>query len=319
MKLEIIGLKKEYRNCIAVDNLSFTIETGEITGFIGPNGAGKTTTMKLITNNESCSDGDIKLDGISILEYPELIREHIGYIPDFLPSNKDMTVHDYLDFFANAYGFKNTERHEIVKILEDFTNLTNVNGKIIDTLSKGMKQRVSIARALISNPEFILMDEPASGLDPRERIELRYLLKNLRENGKGIFISSHILSELSEICTYTVIIEKGKLIKSGKVENIIEEVSNKSNRIYQMETLSAPTEEVINKISSKPLVSNITVIGNTLEIEYSGTDDQIAELVNELLDEGIRFTSFGFKKENLESVFMNVTKGIVQWINYLIN
>ena len=222
MKLEIIGLKKEYRDCIAIDNLSFTIETGEITGFIGPNGAGKTTTMKLITNNESCSDGDIKLDGISILEYPELIREHIGFIPDFLPSNKDMTVHDYLDFFANAYGFKNSERHEIVKILEDFTSLTNVNGKIIDTLSNGMKQRVSIARALISNPEFILMDEPVSELDPNEKIELRNLLKNLKENGKGIFISSNIHSELSEFCTYTLIIEKGKLIKSGKVDNLID-------------------------------------------------------------------------------------------------
>ena len=312
MKLEVIKLRKEFRDCVAVDDLSFSVETGEVTGFIGPNGSGKTTTMRLIANIDSCTDGDIKLDDVSILEFPELIREHIGYVPDFLPSNDDMTVHDYLDFFANIYGYKTPERQQIVKEIENFVNLKEVKGKIVCTLSKGMKQRLSIARVLISDPDFILMDEPAAELDPRERIELRKLIKVLRENGKGILISSHILSELSEICTSAVIIEKGKLLKTGKLENVIHESSKGHNRIFQIKTIVPPDEEIINKISEFPMVSNIAVVGNNIEFEYSGSEEQAGELVNKLLAEGVKFTSFGFKQENLESVFMNITKGIVQ-------
>ena len=312
MKLEVIKLRKEFRDCVAVDDLSFSVETGEVTGFIGPNGSGKTTTMRLIANIDSCTDGDIKLDDVSILEFPELIREHIGYVPDFLPSNDDMTVHDYLDFFANIYGYKTPERQQIVKEIENFVNLKEVKGKIVCTLSKGMKQRLSIARVLISDPDFILMDEPAAELDPRERIELRKLIKVLRENGKGILISSHILSELSEICTSAVIIEKGKLLKTGKLENVINESSKGHNRIFQIKTIVPPDEEIINKISEFPMVSNIAVVGNNIEFEYSGSEEQAGELVNKLLAEGVKFTSFGFKQENLESVFMNITKGIVQ-------
>ncbi|MBR4329085.1 MAG: ABC transporter ATP-binding protein, partial [Candidatus Riflebacteria bacterium] len=199
MKLTVRHLRKQFANCLAVDDLSFSIETGEITGFVGPNGAGKTTTMRILSTIEQCTGGRVELDGKSILEYPELARKHIGYVPDSLPSNSDMTVHEYLDFFARAYGLKTPQRQETVSQLEEFTNLVGIKEKYIDSLSKGMKQRVSIARALISNPDFILMDEPAAGLDPRARIELRELLKVLCEQGKGILISSHILSELSEI------------------------------------------------------------------------------------------------------------------------
>lgn len=312
MKLEVIGLRKQFKDCVAVDDLSFSIETGEITGFIGPNGAGKTTTMRMIVNIESCTDGDIKLNDVSILAYPELIRDHISYVPDSLPSNKDMTVHEYIDFFACAYGFKTPFRQRIVKEIEEFTNLINIKEKIIDSLSKGMKQRVAIARALISDPDFILMDEPAAGLDPRARVELRDLIKVLREQGKGILISSHILSELSEICTSTVIIEKGSLLKSGKIEDIVHVVSKNNKPIYQIVTMNTPSEEVIKKISIEPMVSNITVIGNKIEFEYSGTEVQAVELVGKLSAEGLRFTSCGFKQADLESVFMNITKGNVQ-------
>lgn len=312
MILEVIGLTKEFKDCLAVDDLSFSIETGEITGFIGPNGAGKTTTMRMIVGIETCTDGNVKLEGTSILEYPDLIKNHIAYVPDLLPENKDMTVHEYLDFFACAYDYKTPERQKIVKDIETFTNLLGIRDKIIDSLSKGMKQRVSIARALISNPDFILMDEPAAGLDPRARVELRELLKVLREQGMGILISSHILSELSEICTSTVIIEKGKLLKSGKVEDIIHEAEKKNKHIYQIKTVETPNEEVIKRISVEPMVSKITVVGNSIEFEYSGSEEQAVELVGKLLSEGIHFTSCGFKQENLETVFMNITKGTVQ-------
>ena len=175
-----------------------------------------------------------------------------------------------------------------------------------------MKQRVSIARALISDPDFIIMDEPAAGLDPRARIELRDLLRVLCEQGKGIFISSHILSDLSEICTSVVIIEQGRLLKSGKIDDIVGEEVKKNKHIYQMKTVEAVNEELIKKISLEPMVSNITFSGNDIEFEYSGSEEEATKLVSRLLTEGYRFTSFGFKQENLETVFMKITKGNVQ-------
>ena len=312
MKLEVIRLKKEYKDCIAIKDLSFSLETGEIAGFIGPNGSGKTTTMKMITNIETCTDGDIRIDGISILEHPELIRNHIGYVPDSIPSIKDMTVHEYLDFFTSAYGFKTPERQRIVKDLEEFTNLATIKWKTINTLSKGMKQRISIARALINDPDFVLMDEPAAGLDPKARLELKNMLLFLKKQGKGILISSHILSELSEMCTSTIIIEKGVLLKSGKIDNVVHEVEKTHNPVFQIKTLDTPNEKVIKIISLNPMVDKITVNGNTIEFEYSGSEKQVGELVKKLLSEGIHLLSFGFKKEDLESAFMRITKGEIQ-------
>lgn len=310
MKLSVKHLRKEFANCLAVDDLSFTIETGEITGFVGPNGAGKTTTMRILSTIEQCTDGRVELDGKSILEYPELARKHIGYVPDSLPSNSDMTVHEYLDFFARAYGLKTPQRQDTVSQLEEFTNLVGIKEKFIDDLSKGMKQRVSIARALISDPDFILMDEPAAGLDPRARIELRELLKVLCEQGKGILISSHILSELSEICTATVIIEKGELLTSGKIQEVVQKASS-DKRILQIKTLE-PNEMLGKKLVLEPLVDKISAFGNTFEFEYEGTEEQAADLLALLVKENYRIISFGFKQQNLESVFMNITKGDVQ-------
>ncbi|MBR4570431.1 MAG: ABC transporter ATP-binding protein [Candidatus Riflebacteria bacterium] len=310
MKLTVRHLRKQFANCLAVDDLSFSIETGEITGFVGPNGAGKTTTMRILSTIEQCTGGRVELDGKSILEYPELARKHIGYVPDSLPSNSDMTVHEYLDFFARAYGLKTPQRQETVSQLEEFTNLVGIKEKYIDSLSKGMKQRVSIARALISNPDFILMDEPAAGLDPRARIELRELLKVLCEQGKGILISSHILSELSEICTATVIIEKGELLTSGKIEEVVKK-SSSSKRVIQIKTLEHD-EMLGKKLVLEPLVDKITSYGNIFEFEYDGSDEQAAELLAMLIKENYRIIAFGFKQQNLESVFMNITKGDVQ-------
>ena len=312
MKLEVINLKKQYKNCLAVDNLSFSIKTGEITGFIGPNGSGKTTTMKLILTIDKCDGGNIKLNGVSILDYPEMIREYIGYVPDVLPSNKDMTVYEYLDFFACAYSYKTPFRQEILQEILDLTNLSKIKDKIIANLSKGMKQRVSIARSLISDPDFIIMDEPASGLDPKERIELKKILVFLKKLGKGIFISSHILSDLSEICDSVVIIEKGKLLKAGKLNDVIGEVEKSHSPIFQIQTITSCEEEVVKIISLEPMVSKILVNGNTIQFEYTGSEEDAVKMIGGLTEKGFRFSSFGFKQENLESVFMNLTKGGLQ-------
>ncbi len=311
MILTVKHLRKQFENCLAVDDISFSIETGEITGFVGPNGAGKTTTMRILATIEQCTDGIVELDGRSLLEYPELARKHIGYVPDSLPSNSDMTVHEYLDFFARAYGLKTPKRQDKVSQLEEFTNLVGIKEKYIDSLSKGMKQRVSIARALISDPDFILMDEPAAGLDPRARIELRELLKILCEQGKGILISSHILSELSEICTSTVIIERGELLKSGKISEVVKEVASSNKRVIHIRALES-SEELSKKIILEPLVSKMSVFGNDIEFEYEGTDEQAADLLATIIKDGFHILAFGFKQQNLESVFMNITKGDVQ-------
>ncbi len=312
MKLNVRHLRKVFDECVAVKDLSFTLETGEITGFVGPNGAGKTTTMRILATIEQCTSGRVELDGKSILDYPELARMHIGYVPDSLPSNDDMTVHEYIDFFARAYGLTNPKREMTVRDLEEFTNLSGIKEKYVNTLSKGMKQRVSIARALVSNPDYILMDEPAAGLDPRARVELRELLKVLCERGKGVFISSHILSELSEICTSTVIIEKGELLKSGKISDVVKEVeSNTNTRTIQIKLLE-PNEMLTQKLVVEPMVSNISAFGNTYEFEYEGSDEQSVNLLADLVKNGYKVISFGFKQQNLESVFMNITKGEVQ-------
>ena len=310
MILEVKNLRKQFSNCLAVANVSFKISTGEITGFVGPNGAGKTTTMRILATIEQCSGGTVELDGVDILEYPEKARKHIGYVPDSLPSNSDMTVHEYLDFFARAYGLKAPMRDETVEGLEEFTNLMGIREKYIDALSKGMKQRVSIARALISDPDFILMDEPAAGLDPRARIELRELLKVLCERNKGILISSHILSELSEICTSTVIIERGRLLKYGKIDEVVKEVAHNKRSIH-LKTLE-PNEELGKKLLLYPMVAKLSAIGNTYEFEYEGTDEEAYQLLAELMKDGFKIIDFGFKQQNLESIFMNITKGDVQ-------
>ena len=310
MILNVRHLRKEFSNCLAVNNVSFKIETGEITGFVGPNGAGKTTTMRILATIDQCSAGLVDIDGNSILEYPEIARKHIGYVPDSLPSNSDMTVHEYLDFFARAYGLLTPKRQKTVESLEEFTNLVGIKEKYIDSLSKGMKQRVSICRALINDPDFILMDEPAAGLDPRARIELRELLKVLCEQNKGILISSHILSELSEICTSTVIIEKGRLLKYGKIDEVVKEVV-KNKRILQIKTLEND-EQLANTLLLQPMVSKISSLGNAIELEYEGTDEQAFEMLSNLMKSGFKIVGFGFKQQNLESIFMNITKGDVQ-------
>lgn len=312
MKLVVNNLCKSFNDCVAVSNLSFHLETGHITGFVGPNGAGKTTTMRIMSTIEQCTSGVVLLEGQSILDYPEIARKSIGFVPDTLPLNDDMTIHEYLDFFARAYGLKTPDRQDTVEKLEEFTNLTGIKEKLINSLSKGMKQRVSIARALINDPPFILMDEPAAGLDPRARIELRELLRVLAEQGKGILISSHILTELSEICDSTVIIEKGRLLKSGSIEEVVTQtVSTEGGREIQIKVL-AKADEMAKILLEEPMVSKVAVNGNQIEFVYEGTDEEASALVAKLFSKGYAIISFGFKQQSLESVFMNITKGDVQ-------
>src|SRR6478609_3186013 len=220
MEIEVKDLRKEYGRTVAVNGISFRFGSGQIFGFIGPNGAGKSTTMRVLATLEEPTSGTATVDGVSVIEEPERAHKYIGYVPDNLPSHRDVTVHEYLDFFARAYGMRGEHRVKTVEGVEEFTNLVGIRDKTLNALSKGMKNRVSIARALVHDPAVLLMDEPAAGLDPRARIELRELLKVLAQQGKAVLISSHILSELAEICTGAVIIERGKILRAGTLQQI---------------------------------------------------------------------------------------------------
>ena len=215
MKIEVQHLTRVFGKAKAVDDLSFSFSSGDVVGFVGPNGAGKTTTMNIMATLDEPTAGDVLLDGRSILDYPDEARRRIGFMPDGLPSRSDITAHEYVDFYGRAFGLRRQALADAVARVEDFTGVAPIRDKVLSALSKGMKQRVSLARALVHDPELLIMDEPANGLDPRARIELRELVKVLGEQGKAVLVSSHILTELAEMCTSVVIIEKGRLLSGG--------------------------------------------------------------------------------------------------------
>ena len=311
--ISVNGLHRRYGKTIALNGISFEMARGEIYAFVGPNGAGKSTTMRILGTLEEPDEGTVTIDGMSLIEHPEYARKHIGYMPDSLPSHYDITIHDYIDFYARVYGIKAPERQERVAAIEDFCNLAGIRDKHLRALSKGMKQRVSLARALIHDPKFLLMDEPAAGLDPRARIELRELIRVLADQGKTILISSHILSELAEICSSTLIIEQGEILRSGALADIIKQsASSDKQRLQTMQVRAIePVEKLQSVIANLPNVDAIRVIGNWVEVDLEA-DDQIAcDLLKTLMNE-LSIVEFHAKQAGLEEVFMNVTEGLVQ-------
>ncbi|MDE0299480.1 MAG: ABC transporter ATP-binding protein [Candidatus Poribacteria bacterium] len=309
MQVNIINLVKDFGATRAVDDISFTFSSGQIFGFVGPNGAGKTTTMKILATLDEPTSGDATIDGVSLVELPETARRLIGYMPDALPSHRDITVHEYLDFFARAYGLVGKLRRQVVDSVEGFTNLTEIREKTLHALSKGMKQRVSLARALLHDPPVLVMDEPAAGLDPRARVELRELLRALSEQEKAILISSHILSELSEICDGAVIIEQGKIVTAGTLQEIA--TSDVEQRTVLIRPLERP-DDLCKAMLLMPHVAAVNRLGNEIEAKVTGSEETCSVLLENLVREGFRIVEFKPQGGDLESVFMNVTKGDVQ-------
>ena len=309
MQVNIIHLKKDFGATRAVDDISFSFSSGEIIGFVGPNGAGKTTTMKILATLDEPTDGDAKIDDISIVERPEKARRLIGYVPDALPMHRDISVHEYLDFFARAYGLAGTQRHQVVENIEEFTNLAGIREKTLFALSKGMKQRVSLARALLHDPPVLVMDEPAAGLDPRARVELRELLRILSDQGKAILISSHILTELSEICDSAVIIEQGRIITAGTLQDIAKpEVEQHTVLIRSLNQ----QDDLYKSLLVMPNVAAVNHLENEVEVKIEGSEEACSDLLGNLIRDGYRIVEFKQRGGDLESVFMNVTKGDVQ-------
>ncbi len=323
MQIKIQNLVRTFGSTRAVDNISFNFGSGDIFGFIGPNGAGKTTTIRIMATLDNPDSGDVLYDGISVVNDPDKVRHLIGYMPDALPEYRDIQVWEYLDFFARTFGLKGEQRTRVLKEIEEFTNLGGIRHKYLAALSKGMKQRVSLARSLIHNPPVLIMDEPAAGLDPRARLELRSLLKILSKQGKAILLSSHILSELQDICNGAVIIEKGKLLSAGKLNELLqnqnqnpdtpaEEVVEAELVVVVIET-GDDVEAIRVKLLEHPTVHDVKHNeGTRLEAFIAGDDREIARLMSVLLAEGFTITGFRKQELGLEELFMKITTGGVQ-------
>jgi ABC-2 type transport system ATP-binding protein len=310
MEVAVESLRKEYGRTRAVNGISFSFSSGQIFGFIGPNGAGKSTTMRVLATLEEPTSGNATIDGVSVIEEPEKAHKYIGYVPDNLPSHRDITVHEYLDFFARAYNIRGQKRIQTVEGVEEFTNLIGIRDKTLSALSKGMKNRVSIARALVHDPPVLLMDEPAAGLDPRARIELRELLKVLAAQGKAVLISSHILSELAEICTGAVIIERGKILRAGTLEEIVKQ-SGKAHRTIVIRPLDR-LEELVKALLEMPDVEAARRVDGAVEVDLDGDDAACCGLLERVVRAGFKIFEFSPQRVDLEQIFLDVTRGEVQ-------
>ncbi|MGD1000612.1 MAG: ABC transporter ATP-binding protein [Candidatus Brocadiia bacterium] len=304
--VEIERLFVSYGRTLAVRDISFAVSKGEVFGFIGPNGAGKTTTIKVLATLLRPSGGFARIDGMDVTKEPQKIRRRIGYVPDFFGVYDDLTTSDYLHFFAAAYRVDHGRRMAVVEDVLALTDLTGKKDSPVDALSRGMKQRLGLARILIHDPDLLLLDEPASGLDPRARIEMRELLKELQKMGKTIIISSHILHELSQICTRIGIIEAGRLVAEGSLTDIYRRLDLKRVIHVQIVNLS---EAMLQSIRAIPGVASAEPAIDRLSIHIREDVIQVEDLLIRLHQLGARVRMYQPEAMDMETVFMKLTEG----------
>lgn len=303
--LSVNNLVKKYGKFTAVNNLSMNIPEGEIYGFVGPNGAGKSTTMKIICGLLTATSGDVQLDGADAIHDRKNMKQNIGYMPDFFGVYDDLKVHEYLDFYASIYGMNEKDRKKVAKDLLDLVELSHKKDFYVDSLSRGMKQKLCLARALIHNPKLLVLDEPASGLDPRARIEMKEILRSLKEMGKTILISSHILSELAELCTHVGIIDNGQMVITGSVDEIMQKVYSKKVLKIKLNNKIEEAEVILREF---PFIHKISKAENTLQAGFDGNDKEMSLVLSTLVTKEIPVITFSQLDGNLEDVFMKVTK-----------
>ncbi len=304
--LEITDLVKRYGKFTAVDHLDMKIEDGSIFGFVGPNGAGKTTTMKIMSGLLKATSGSVLVNGINVAADTKLLKERIGYMPDFFGVYDDLKVWEYMDFYCGAYYIPYGERQDLIGNLLEIVDLTDKKDFYVDSLSRGMKQRLCLARSLVHDPEVLILDEPASGLDPRARVEMKDVLKQLKSLGKTIIISSHILHELSEMCSEIGIIDHGRLVAQGSVNEIMKRMTKK--RIVYIRPF-ANMEGLLTYLKEQPLVSDLADNSQDAEFAFDGSDEELARLLTGIVKNNIPVLSFKEKEGNLEEIFMQMTGG----------
>ena len=306
--IEIRDLTKRYGSFTALDQLNLSLEEGVVFGFVGANGAGKSTTFSILATLLSPTSGDALINGKSVIKEPKEVRKQIGYMPDFFGVYDQLKVDEYLDFYGASYGIGAADRKVLIPQLLELVNLTHKRYDYVDLLSRGMKQRLCLARALIHDPKVLILDEPASGLDPRARVEMRDILRNLKSMGKTILISSHILPELAEMCDEIGVIDNGKLIAHGNVASIQAQLQGEKRIVIKV---TDQLNEVRAFLEEDPLISSIDLMDNRLEVafNYRGTNaDQVALLKKAILA-NLPIYALSEEEKDLEDVFMAITKG----------
>lgn len=304
--IETRDLTKKYDELFAVKSLSIKLEKGDVFGFIGPNGAGKTTTIRILSTLLQPTDGKATIDGVDVMRNPYEIKKIIGYMPDSFGVYDGMRLREYLDFFGAAYKIPARKRKAIIDDVLTLTDMTSRADDYVSAFSRGMKQRCCLAKTLIHDPQVLLLDEPASGLDPRARIEIKELLKALQDMGKTILISSHILSELGDMCTKIGIIERGELLAFGNHREILKNM--RQNKEIRLQVLDGGDKaaEILAEMSG---VENIERSGNEFQMETALSNDELANIVQKLVQGGVRVLFFSEHEGTLEDVFLHVTKG----------
>ena len=306
--IEVDNLTKSYDGYWAVRGVSFHVGEGDIFGFIGPNGAGKTTSIRIISTLLEPSSGTVTVGGRNVVGDAEAVRRLIGFMPDNFGVYDRITVWEYLDFFAAAYGLERRQRAASIEGILELTDLNGLRDRLTGDLSKGMRQRLCLAKTLVHDPKVLILDEPANGLDPRARIEFRALLKELRAMGKTILISSHILTELSDVCTSVAILEKGKVVTSGSIESI--KAALQPGLAFRLDVLGG-AGAARGVLESLPQVTAVRADGDSLHFQFGGARDRIPELVRALVARDVAITGLQEEKTDLESLFMRLTKGEV--------
>ncbi|MFZ5909444.1 MAG: ATP-binding cassette domain-containing protein [Chloroflexota bacterium] len=315
--VEIEGLSKKFGQRAAVDGVSLSIESGEIFGLVGPNGAGKTTTMRMLVTLLKPDKGEMRVGGHSVAKSPREVRRLLGFMPDTFGVYGDMTVWEYLDFFGACYKIPAPQRAALIRDLLDLVDIAHRRDDMVDTLSRGLKQRLGLARVLIHDPGVLVLDEPASGLDPRARVEIRELLLEVARLGKTILFSSHILADVAELCTRVGIMEEGKLAALGTLDQLSQQLA--PHRLVRVAFLPSVDREgaqaALSRLPGVVAVRPQDGLGGadwpSLEVEFSGDDQSLQGLLAAMLEQGLPVVRFSEETQNLEEVFLRATRGIV--------
>lgn len=307
--VRITGLTRVYGSLVALGDLNLTVNQGDLFGFIGSNGAGKTTTLRILATFLAPSAGNAVVFGRDVVQEPDAVRHVVGYMPDFFGVYKDMEVTEYLDFFGACYRIPSAQRDKTVGEVLELVGLTEKRGTLIGALSRGMQQRLGLARVLIHDPKLLLLDEPASGLDPRARIEMMAVLQELQRMGKTIIISSHILSELQTLCNRVAIIEKGSLIYSGPVQGAQQQVN--ASAVYWVKT-RGDLNTAVAALKSVPEIAGVEIVEDLVKVTLASHDTDPSIVPETLVGQGLRLLEFYEDEVGLEKVFLHVTKGETQ-------
>lgn len=302
--IQVEGLKRRYANVLAVDDLSFDILPGQVVGFVGANGAGKTTTMRIMATLEMPSAGSVRICGYDVVNYPSEVRRRIGWMPDAYGAYEYMTVYEYLDFFGRAFGYASAERKRRITEVMEFADLTSLAERQMNKLSKGMGQRLCLGRTLINDPEVLILDEPAAGLDPKARIDLIRLIRLLAEDGKTVFISSHILSELGEMCDTMLFIDQGRMVHHGSAESL---TRHGEGGVVVMVQLAGHAAGVRDWALINPGVSLLEETKDGARLVFDSTDpDDLAGYLRKMIQDGLAVTEFHRERRRLEDAFVSM-------------